>query len=151
MSRKPLYPLATGADPSDVGLRGEYTAAVLDLHKNQRIRYIPTTVFQSAEVKPTTSLRTLEAAVTDWLQYLNVAQSVLTIDQGKRGHEMKVVPPGLSQPHDLTHVGVGVSQVLPILVMCLLAEPDTTLIFRTTGTSSSSEDSNPSGRFLLVD
>jgi predicted ATPase len=126
---KALYPLATGADPSDVGLRGEYTAAVLDLHKNQRIRYIPTTVFNPAEVKPTTSLRTLEAAVTDWLQYLNVAQSVLTIDQGKRGHEMKVVPPGLSQPHDLTHVGVGVSQVLPILVMCLLAEPDTTLIF----------------------
>jgi predicted ATPase len=126
---KPLYPLATGADPSDVGLRGEYTAAVLDLHKNQRIRYIPTPAFQSPEVKATTSLRTLEAAVTDWLQYLNVAQSVLTIDQGKRGHEMKVVPPGLSQPHDLTHVGVGVSQVLPILVMCLLAEPDTTLIF----------------------
>ncbi|HUS84501.1 MAG TPA: DUF3696 domain-containing protein, partial [Anaerolineales bacterium] len=31
--------------------------------------------------------------------------------------------------HDLTHVGVGVSQVLPILVASLLAEPDTTLIF----------------------
>jgi len=126
---KPLYPLAAGADPQDVGLRGEFTAAVYDLHKNQRIRYIPTTVFQPAEVKPTTSLRTLEAAVTDWLHYLNVAESVLTIDKGKLGHEMKVVPPGLSQPHDLTHVGVGVSQVLPILVMCLLAEPDTTLIF----------------------
>ena len=37
--------------------------------------------------------------------------------------------PGRSQRHDLTHVGVGVSQVLPILVMCLLADPDTTLIF----------------------
>jgi predicted ATPase len=32
-------------------------------------------------------------------------------------------------PHDLTHVGVGVSQVLPIVVSCLLAEPDTMLIF----------------------
>lgn len=30
--------------------------------------------------------------------------------------------------HDLTHVGVGVSQVLPILVISLLAEPDTTLL-----------------------
>lgn len=126
---KPLYPLAAGADPQDVGLRGEFTAAVYDLHKTQRIRYIPTTVFQPAEVKPSTSLRTLEAAVTDWLHYLNVAESVITIDKGKLGHEMKVVPPGLSQPHDLTHVGVGVSQVLPILVICLLAEPDTTLIF----------------------
>ncbi len=126
---KALYPLAAGADPQDVGLRGEFTAAVYDLHKSQRIRYIPTAVFQSAEVKPLSSLRTLEAAVTDWLHYLSVAESVLTIDKGKLGHEMKVVPPGLSQPHDLTHVGVGVSQVLPILVMCLLAEPDTTLIF----------------------
>lgn len=31
--------------------------------------------------------------------------------------------------HDLTHVGVGVSQVLPIVVSCLLARPDTLLIF----------------------
>ncbi len=126
---KALYPLATGIDPSDVGLRGEYTAAVLDLHKARRIRYLPTSSFQSPDVKPTTSMRTLEAAVTDWLLYLGVAESVVTVDKGKLGHELKVVPPGLSQPHDLTHVGVGVSQVLPILVMCLLAEPDTTLVF----------------------
>jgi predicted ATPase len=126
---KALYPLAAGVDPSDVGLRGEYTAAVLDLHKGKRIRYLPTASFQSPDVKPTTSLRTLEAAVTDWLHYLGVADSVQTIDKGKLGHELKVVPPGMSQPHDLTHVGVGVSQVLPILVMCLLADPDTTLVF----------------------
>jgi len=126
---KALYPLAAGVDPSDVGLRGEYTAAVLDLHRRKPIRYLPTASFQSPDVKPTTSLRTLEAAVTDWLQYLGVADSVQTIDKGKLGHELKVVPPGMSQPHDLTHVGVGVSQVLPILVMCLLADPDTTLVF----------------------
>ena len=126
---KALYPLATGIDPSDVGLRGEYTAAVLDLHKGKRIRYLPTSSFQTPDVKPTTSVRTLEAAVTDWLLYLGVAESVMTVDKGKLGHELKVVPPGLSQPHDLTHVGVGVSQVLPILVMCLLADPDTTMVF----------------------
>src|ERR1019366_5707984 len=74
-------------------------------------------------------MRTREAAVTDWLLYLGVAESVVTVDKGKLGHELKVVPPGLTQAHDLTHVGVGVSQVLPILVMCLLADPDTTLVF----------------------
>jgi len=126
---KALYPLATGIDPSDVGLRGENTAAVLDLHKGKRIRYLPTSSFQSPDVKRTTSMRTLEAAVTDWLLYLGVAESVVTVDKAKLGHELKVVPPGMSQPHDLTHVGVGVSQVLPILIMCLLAEPDTTLVF----------------------
>ncbi len=126
---KALYPLAPGIDPSDVGLRGEYTAAVLDLHKGKRIRYIPTSSFKSPDVKPTTSTRTLEAAVTDWLLYLGVAESVTTVDKGKLGHELKVVPPGMSQAHDLTHVGVGVSQVLPIMVMCLLADPDTTMVF----------------------
>ena len=38
---KPLYPLATSAEPSDVGLRGELTAAVLDLHKDVTIRLLP--------------------------------------------------------------------------------------------------------------
>jgi predicted ATPase len=128
---KALYPLAPGVDPVDVGLRGEYTAAVLDLHKARRIRYIPTSAFRGAEVagKPQVVVRTLEAAMLDWLQYMGVAEKVATKDMGKFGHELKVVLPGRSQPHDLTHVGVGVSQVLPILVMCLLAEPDTTLIF----------------------
>jgi predicted ATPase len=128
---KALYPLAPGVDPSDVGLRGEYTAAVLDLHKTRRVRYIPTTAFRDAELppKPQVAVRTLEAAMLDWLQYLGVAERVETKDMGKFGHELKVVLPGRAQPHDLTHVGVGVSQVLPILVMCLLAEPDTTLIF----------------------
>jgi predicted ATPase len=128
---KALYPLAPGVDPSDVGLRGEYTAAVLDLHKTRRVRYIPTSAFRGAELppKPQIAVRTLETAMLDWLKYLGVAERVETKDMGKFGHELKVVLPGRSQPHDLTHVGVGVSQVLPILVMCLLAEPDTTLIF----------------------
>jgi predicted ATPase len=126
---KALYPLAAGVDPTDVGLKGEYTAAVLDLHRGRQVRYIPTAAFRSAEIEVTTSLRTLEVTVTDWLRYFDVAQSVLTVDKGKLGHELKVIPPGLSEPHDLTHVGVGISQILPILVMCLLAEPDTTLIF----------------------
>jgi predicted ATPase len=128
---KALYPLAPGVDPSDVGLRGEYTAAVLDLHKTRRVRYIPTSIFQGAELpaKPQVVVRTLEAAMVDWLHYLGVAEGVETRDMGKFGHELRVVMPGRSQRHDLTHVGVGVSQVLPILVMCLLAEPDTTLIF----------------------
>jgi predicted ATPase len=126
---KALYPLAAGIDPSDVGLRGEYTAAVLNLHKDRQVRYVPSVAFAKPKVEPSTLLRSLEAAVIDWLQYLDVAQSVLTVDKGKLGHELKVVSSGLPQPQDLTHVGVGVSQVLPILVMSLLAEPDTTLIF----------------------
>lgn len=126
---KPLYPLAPSADPYDVGLRGEHTAAVLDLHKNKQIKYIPSSHFTNPVIDTKVVARTLEAAVIDWLQYLGVAEKVKSTDRGKLGHELKVSLATTDQMHDLTHVGVGVSQVLPILVMCLLSEADTTLVF----------------------
>lgn len=126
---KSLYPLSPTADPSDIGLRGEHTAAVLDLHKNRTIRYIPTSAFVADEIVVTPIVRTLEAAVVDWLRYLGVAESIQSQDKGKFGHELVVGIEGSGRLHDLTHVGVGVSQVLPILVASLLAEPDTTLVF----------------------
>jgi predicted ATPase len=126
---KPLYPLAPAADPYDVGLRGEHTASILELHKNKKIRYIPSPNFKDAVIDRKMVTRTLDAAVIDWLQYLGVASSVKSRDQGKLGHELKVGLPNSDGMHDLTHVGVGVSQVLPILVMCLLADTDSTLVF----------------------
>lgn len=126
---KPLYPLAPAADPYDVGLRGEHTAAILDLHKNKQIKYIPSANFKSPVIDRKTVTRTLEAAVIDWLQYLGVASSVNSQDKGKLGHELKVSLGNSDCTHDLTHVGVGVSQVLPILVMCLLANTDSTMVF----------------------
>ena len=126
---KPLYPLAPAADPHDVGLRGEHTASILDLHKNKKIRYIPAANFKDPAIDRKRVTRTLEAAVIDWLQYLGVASSVKSRDQGKLGHELKVGLSNANSTHDLTHVGVGVSQVLPILVMCLLADTDSTLVF----------------------
>ncbi len=126
---KSLYPLAPTADPSDVGLKGEHTAAVLDLHKNRPVRYIPTSAFAEAEISARPASRSLEVAVIDWLRYLGVAESVRSRDRGKLGHELTITVSGTERSHDLTHVGVGVSQVLPILVVSLLADPDTTLIF----------------------
>jgi predicted ATPase len=125
---KPLYPLAATVDPSDIGLRGEYTAAVLDLHKEDFISYLPSANFNEPSVKRQPATRSLEAAVLDWLQYMGIAEKVETRDRGKLGHELKITTSDLDKPQDLTHVGVGVSQVLPIVVMCLLADKDTTLI-----------------------
>ncbi|MDO9069812.1 MAG: DUF3696 domain-containing protein [Deltaproteobacteria bacterium] len=126
---KPLYPIAPAADPHDVGIRGEHTASILELHKNKKIRYIPSANFNDPVIDRKKVTRTLEAAVIDWLQYLGVASSVKSRDQGKLGHELKVRLFNSDSTHDLTHVGVGVSQVLPILVMCLLADTDSTLVF----------------------
>ena len=126
---KPLYPLTPAADPYDVGLRGEHTASILDLHKNKRIEYIPSPNFNSPLIDRKKTTRTLETAVIDWLQYLGVAKSLKSRDQGKLGHELKVTLPESDSAYDLTHVGVGVSQVLPILVMGLLSDTDSTLVF----------------------
>lgn len=130
---KPLYPLLSTADPYDVGLKGEHTASVLELHKEKRIRYLPTSAFKYSPSNGKFSLRPrecpLETAVVDWLRYLDVAEGVKSEDKGKLGHELTVQIAGTERPRDLTHVGVGVSQVLPILVTSLLSESDTTLIF----------------------
>ena len=72
---------------------------------------------------------TLSEAVSDWLSYMGVAIGVKTLDKGKLGHELKVSTPGIDSLHDLTHVGVGVSQVLPILVLSLISDSGFTLIF----------------------
>jgi predicted ATPase len=126
---KAMYPLTGAHDPSDVGLRGEHTAAVLDVNKTRQIVYIPSTCFSSTNIVIQPTTRSLDWAVVDWLQYLGVASSVNSHDRGKFGHELKVSVSVEQQSHDLTHVGVGVSQVLPILVSSLLAESDSTLIF----------------------
>lgn len=126
---KALYPLGNAADPFDIGLKGENTAAVLDLHKARLVRFVPPAAFSQPAVASDAITRTLQAAVSEWLRFLRVAESVDSKDLGKLGHELKVTIDPRSGDQDLTHVGVGVSQVLPILVMCLLAEPDTVLMF----------------------
>jgi predicted ATPase len=126
---KALYPLGNSADPFDVGLKGENTAAVLDLHKTRLVRFIPPSAFVGPAIQGDAITRTLQAATSEWLRYLSVAESVDSRDRGKLGHELKVRLDQAIGDQDLTHVGVGVSQVLPILVMCLLAEPDTVLLF----------------------
>lgn len=130
---KALYPLAASVDPADIGLRGEYTAAVFDRYQDQRINYIPTDAFPDPQKDSTLTLqpvlRSLKTAVLDWLTYLQIAEDLRTKDMGKLGHELKVKLTDSDQEQDLMHVGVGVSQVLPILIVCLLASEDTTLIF----------------------
>jgi predicted ATPase len=122
-----LYPLQTTADPQDIGLHGEHTAAVFHSFRYSEIEYIPSAAFSSAKIDRTPTKASLADAVFDWLQYLDVAKKVETHDEGKFGHGL-LVQMDSNDKHDLTHVGVGVSQVLPIVVMCLLATHDTTLI-----------------------
>lgn len=126
---KPVYPLAGSVDPKDIGFKGENTAAVLEVHRNTQIHYVPCSAFSATDSFKVVKQISLLKAVLDWLEYMGVAHDLSTVDKGKLGHELKVSTSGSSGLHDLIHVGVGVSQVLPILVQSLLSEPGSTLVF----------------------
>lgn len=126
---KPVYPLSGATDPMDIGFRGEYTAAVLDIHKNTSIEYIPSKHFKSDSQTTKAKTEKLSNAVKDWLNYMGVGSEIKTEDRGKLGHELKISSLDSETFHDLTQVGVGVSQVLPILVLSLLSEKGATIIF----------------------
>ncbi|GKU79427.1 DUF3696 domain-containing protein [Paenibacillus sp. L3-i20] len=126
---KPIYPHAGATDSRDVGYKGEHTAAVLELHKNTKIDYISPSDLNIESNTHIVKNDFLISAVLDWLRYMGVVSNVETTDKGKLGHELKVSVNEDMKWHDLTHVGVGVSQVLPILVLSLLASKGSTLIF----------------------
>jgi predicted ATPase len=127
---KAIYPLAGYNDPKDIGFRGEFTAAVLDNNKTANVTYIPSSQFPFSEQSKIRPVRTdLVSAVRDWLEYLGIASKVATEDKGKLGHELTIATSNGDHLHDLTHVGVGVSQALPIVVLSLLADTGSTLIF----------------------
>jgi predicted ATPase len=100
----------------------------LDIHKNTIVTNISPGDLLNGGIGEPQSVP-LISAVLEWLEYMGVVKDVETVDRGKLGHELKVIVDGGSAFHDLTNVGVGVSQVLPILVLSLLAEKGSTLIF----------------------
>ncbi len=117
-----LYPLENNGSTYDLGLKGENTAAVFDNNKFKKINYISPKYFVDGKVgKLEAEEVTLVRAINAWLVYLGVANEMNTKDKGKIGHELKITTDIQDMEQDLTHVGVGVSQILPILVMCFLA------------------------------
>ncbi|MCU1410257.1 MAG: hypothetical protein JWR04_964 [Rhodoglobus sp.] len=123
---RPIYSLSAEVDPTSVGTKGEFTAAVLSANSNARIRYIAPPG-PSGTLK-TRRLGTLGEAVDAWLSYLGVASTAESADLGSQGHTLKVTQSTGGKSLDMTQVGVGVSQLLPIVVMCLLASPGSVVI-----------------------
>ena len=126
---KPLYPLYPSDEPYDIGLKGEHTFFVLELHKEKEVEYIPSSVFSNDDIRKKVTTGTLEDALSDWLKYLEVAESLESATPGKLGQVVKAVTKNSKKEHELNHVGVGVSQVLPILVAGLVSDFDSTLVF----------------------
>ncbi|MCL4298957.1 MAG: AAA family ATPase [Anaerolineae bacterium] len=122
-----IYNLPPTPESINVGIKGQFTAAVLEHYKNLEIKYpSPPThggIYGQIKTAP------LITAVTEWLRHMGLVETVTTRERGKMGYELTVRAVGTEKDVDLTSVGVGVSQVLPTLVMSLLAPTNSTLLF----------------------
>ena len=108
-----------GPSKLDLGVSGEYSAAVL--HAQARTRVVMPTDGDGER-------RRLSDALDHWLREFELADNARSEDRGRMGIGLSVTPPGLEREVDLTAVGVGVSQILPVILLCLLAAPGTLVI-----------------------
>jgi energy-coupling factor transporter ATP-binding protein EcfA2 len=113
---KPVYD--PGPEREDLGIHGEYTAGVL-LQKSQQKQK---RAFPLPDGR--TEKCTFSEALGIWLNNFDLVREANATDRGRLGIGLEVVPLGTTKSVDLTSVGVGVSQVLPVLVLCLITEPN---------------------------
>jgi len=113
----PHRPFPSAADPDlgEVGVEGEYVASVLQANRGT-VRHYP--VPGGAVEK----LPLLEA-VQRWMVDFGLAEDLRVREDTPLVLSIDVVPPGLERAVSLSAVGVGVSQVLPVIVQCLVAGP----------------------------
>lgn len=112
---QPLYPLTALASDGDIGTRGENLAATLLTIGDREVT--------SPTPSGTTETKTLMDSVRDWAQHLELLDDIVPENRGAHGNAIKVRQIDSETELDVSAVGVGVSQVLPVLVRCLLAEP----------------------------
>jgi len=111
-----------GPEKDDLGEHGEYTAAVLHAQSQSKRRsYYPLPDGSEREIS-------LPEALNLWLQEIDLVEKVTARDRGRLGIGLTVTPKGLDREVDLTSVGVGVSQVLPVILLCLMARPGQILV-----------------------
>lgn len=102
-----------------IGTKGEFLAPVLHTFRLREV-LCP---LEDGSVEP----KRLTEALDYWVQQLDLVDAVQTKDLARLGIQVSVQRGELTDL-DLTSVGVGVSQVLPLLVMCLLTPPGSLLL-----------------------
>lgn len=110
---------APTSELDEVGSKGEYAAVVYQANQLAQIDYYNPF---SSQVEQTT----LQEALDIWAQYLGVASQIRT--ERLNGVTWQVALKPDQKPRLLPEVGFGISQVLPILVMGLLAPREALLL-----------------------
>lgn len=128
---KVFYNRLGANDPMYVGQRGENLAFVLKYYSKRRIPVIfpPEDVEMDWNPYKSDSLKneTLQDAVIAWLRYIGIAKNISVNEMGKIGLTINANIYG-NKDSDLLNVGVGVSQVLPLIVLGLASPVNAILI-----------------------
>jgi hypothetical protein len=105
-----------GSTHMPLGRKGESTASVLlQSHTSGRR---PVSGGLNRFPKPgRRETLSLEAAVRDWVKEFGLGNTLNVEDQARYGVGFTI------DARDLTSVGTGVSQILPVIVLCLMARP----------------------------
>jgi predicted ATPase len=107
-----------------LGLHGELCATVLQRETREKIRNAP---LPRGVVDVDESSRFGEV-LNAWMKFLDLADAVEVEDRGRYKAGIRIVPRrGGLQTVSVNSVGVGVAQVLPVVMQCLLADPYTSL------------------------
>ncbi|MFC3295513.1 AAA family ATPase [Clavibacter michiganensis] len=117
LREEPQVVSASGARNRNLptGTKGEYTADLLARELNKVVTFY--------DWNRRRQQMSLPAAISLWTEYLGVGDAVAVEDQGKLGRGLRLEVNGISR--DLTTVGVGASQLLPVLAVVLAADRDT--------------------------
>lgn len=126
---KVVYKAPMDIECRSVGSKGEFTAAVLREWGEHKVDY-PVPPGTNADYRyPQVQSGSLMKAVITWLEHFGLVEDINTRELSKVGYELTVHTTGMTKSLDLMNVGVGVSQVLPTLVMSLIAPENSTLLF----------------------
>ena len=119
-----------------IGYSGEWTPSILHKEKLKEVTYreppsIPISVDKAgaveAEWRP--KRESLSAAINSWLSRLRLASGAETVPPSVADASVKLrVKLDGQEPHDITEIGFGVSQVIPVLVAGLLQPEDSLFI-----------------------
>ena len=114
-----MYRLSQTEQSEDIGSKGEQLAVFLSRHLNDDV--------QAPRLDGRHWVVPLVEALNYWLSAFGLAESV-SAEEIRYGYELQVRPPDLDRNVNVTNVGVGLSQVLPVLARVLLAEPGSVIL-----------------------
>jgi predicted ATPase len=132
----PAYRPGEGGAIARLGVKGEYAVPELERYQETIVFTVlppgadeldwPANQLRDLDRLPTSrrlARKTLAEAVDIWMNYLGVASKIAVQNVGRAGIELDIVDSQTGAKRNLTNVGVGVSQLLPVVVLCLRARP----------------------------